>query len=332
MLKDVKKFDYCASTTLFLGAIAVNLVCQALISFVAVALSSSHPDIATNGDFLTAFMMVIQAANAVFVLLFCKINNTRFDCNLAKNSDRKIDYKDFVLPVIAAVVVLCAMYLPTLWYGYFTKYVLHISDSAGNINLTTTSSVVMIVIASVFMAPVCEEAIYRGVLANGLNKKYGAKKAVLLCALGFMLMHMSPVQVVFQFALGALSAVIMLKTKRLLPCVMLHASANAAALAVQFEPLGGIVNGCVAWLVGSPVAALFITLALLVAGGALLFVIVRFGYGKSEGNAPEGEIELTPEKVAIAEARDRDGTMRYFIAIAICAVMFVINLVTMIVG
>ena len=334
MRSGVKKFDYCASCTFYLGAIVVTLVCQALVSFVAVALSSSYPDISTNGDFLTAFMMFIQAANAAFILLFCKVNKTRFDCSLAKNSDKKLDCRDFILPIAAAIVLLFTMYLPTMWYGFFTQYVLHISPSVGSIDLTTSSSVVMIVIASVFMAPVFEESIYRGVLFNGLKKNYAPIKAAVLCALAFMLMHMSPIQVVFQFSLGALAALIMSKTNRLLPCVLLHATANAAALAIQFDPLVGVVNGCINWLVKSPVAALFITLALLVGGGALLFVILRFGYGKTvQTEAIGGESEnLTPEKIAAADARKKDGKTRFFIAIAISGVMFVINLITMIVG
>ena len=333
MLKSgVKKFDYCASCTFYLGAIAVTLICQAIVSFAAAALASSYPNIATNGDFLTAFMIFIQAANALFILLFCKVNKVRFGCALCKTADSKIDYRDFILPPLAAIVLLFSMYLPTLWYGYFTRYALHIPPSVGNIDLTTTSSVVMIVIASVFMAPIFEESIYRGVLTNGLKRKGTAVKAIMLSALAFMLMHMSPVQVVFQFALGALSACLMIKTNRLLPCVLLHMTANSLALAIQFNPLAGVVNGAAAYLVSNVTAAVFITLALLIAGGALLFLIVRFGYGKNTTVAEETGEELTPEKIAAADARDKDGTMRFFIAVAISGVLFIINFITMVAG
>lgn len=337
--KKIKIFDYCGACTFYLGAIIVTLICQALVGVVSAALSPSFPDITENSDFLTAFMIVIQAANALFIFLFCKINNNRFDCALAcKNADNgkaKLDYRDFVIPVIAAVAVLAAMYLPTLWYGYFTAYVLRIPPSAGNVELNSASSVVMIVIASVFMAPVFEEAIYRGVLYNGLRKEHSAAKSVLLCALAFMLMHMSPIQVVFQFALGALSAIIMERTGRLLPCVLLHATANAAALAVQSQPISGAVDGAVLWLVNNPAAAAFITLALLVAGGAVLFALVFVWYGKTGKNVMAeivDEESLTPQATVAKDARKKDGRMRYFIALGISGVLFVINLVTMVMG
>ncbi len=338
MLKgNVKKFDYCGACTFYLGAIIVTLLCQAFVGVVSTLLTKTYPDISTNGDFLTAFMIVIQVANAVFILLFCKLNNYRFDCNLARTPDKKIDYKDFIFPVVAAAVLLCGMYLPTVWYGFFTQYALHIPPSVGNIKLDTGSSVVMIVIASVFLAPVCEESIYRGVLFNGLKQKQSAVKAVLLCALAFMLMHMSPIQVVFQFALGLLSALIMYKTGRLLPCVLLHAVANSIALAIQFDPLLSVMNGCIAWLAANPVAAAFITLALLVAAGGILFVILRFGYRKSINVELENaeEVAATPEAVktvALSEARGKDGKVRYFIALSISGVLFIINLITMVAG
>lgn len=330
----LKKFDYCGACSFYLGAIIVTLICQALAGVVSTLLSKSVPDISTNGDFLTAFMIVIQAANALFILLFCKRNKYRFDCALACKADKNVDYRDFILPVIAAIVLLFAMYLPTLWYGYFTTYALRIPPSSGNIDLTTTSSVVMIVSASVFMAPVFEETIYRGVLFNGLRKNGTAVKAVALSALAFMLMHMSPIQVVFQFALGALSAAIMNKTHRLLPCVLLHATANAAALAIQFEPLASVVDGGVAWMVANPTAAAFITLTLFVGGGAALFALVRFGYGNKNAEVSEDvdDEKVTPQAVALADARKKDGTIRYFIAIGISGVLFVINLITMIAG
>lgn len=327
----IKSFDYLGACSFYMGAIIVTLVCQAAVGIVSAVLSGAYPDIASNGDFLTAFMIVIQAANAAYILLYCRQSGYRFDCRLAKSkATDKVDPRDFVLPVLAAVVLLVGMYLPTVWYGYFTRYALHIPPSAGNVDLSTASSVAMIVIASVFSAPICEEAIYRGILFNGLKREKTALKAVLFSALAFMLMHMSPLQVVFQFALGALSAFIMLGTNRLLPCVILHATANAAALAIQYDPIAGGINGAVAWLAANPVAATFITLGLFVACVGALFVLVRFGYGVKSMRSNADVIADPDENAAVAAARRSDGTMRYWIGIVICAVLWIINLITMV--
>lgn len=339
MLKSANKirpFDYCAACTFYLGAIAVTLLCQAVAGFVSAALSSSHPDIASNGLFTTAFMIAIQAANCAFIFGYCKLYGYRLDCGtVTRKNEKKLDWRTFVLPVVAGALIMLAMYLPTVWYGFFTQYALGISPEVGNVDVSSVGSKIMIVIASVFMAPVFEETIFRGVLYNGLRKRFSPIKAMALCALSFMLMHMSPMQVVFQLAIGFLCAAVMEKTDSLLPCVIVHATANSLALIMQLTLLAGVLNGFLGYLTGNITAAVFITLALASGGIALLFVLVRYGFGKK---SEKGGDEIPADGVTevrdriTAEARNKDGTMRYCIAIGISAILFVINLITVIVS
>lgn len=348
-----RKYDYCGACTFYLGAIVITIVCQALAGVVSAALVGKFPDISKNGDFNTAFMIFVQAANIGFIVLFSKLNGYKFDFSFIKRErdGKALTPSVFIAPVLAAGLLLVGMYLPTIWFGYFTRYALHVPPDFGQLNLTTASSVAMAVIASVFFAPLCEETIYRGVLFNGLKKERTVLKAVLLSALAFMLMHMSPVQVVFQFSLGVLSAFVMHRSGRLLPSILLHAVANALALVMELTPLSAALAGCVAWLTNNVAAAFFITLGLFVACGGALFALVRFGFdlsdllkrGKPEDDG-EAEVEAhakvevreevdrehnTPESMRdeiIAAARKKDGTFRFWTGIVICAVLLVINL------
>ena len=348
----MRKYDYCGACTFYLGAIVITLLCQALAGFVSAALTKSYPDIANSGDFNTAFMIVIQLANLAFIVLYSKINGYKPNFTVYRHevTGKTVTPSVIILPVIAAWLLLVGMYLPTVWYGFFTRYALHIPPDFGTVSLTTASSVVMIVIASVFLAPVFEETIYRGVLFNGLTRERSTVKAALLSALAFMLMHINPVQVVFQFSLGVLSAFVMHKSKRLLPSVILHATANALALVMELTPLNGKLAGCVLWLTNNAAAAVFITLGLFVACFAALYALVRFGFdlpklfGKNDCEQSDGEQEesgakdtldykhdknsvVTVRDEAMSEARRKDGTFRYWLAISICAVLFIINLV-----
>ncbi|MDE6401578.1 MAG: CPBP family intramembrane metalloprotease [Clostridiales bacterium] len=355
-----RKYDYCGACTFYLGAIVMTIICQAIAGVVSSALVGKYPDISKNGDFNTAFMIFVQAANLGFIALFSKLNGYKLNFSIVKNQDdgKAITPSVIIVPVVAAGVLLVGMYLPTIWYGYFTRYALHVPPDFGQLNLTTPSSIAMVVIASVFFAPVCEETIYRGVLFNGLKQERTLIKAVLLSALAFMLMHMSPVQVVFQFALGVASAFIMHRSKRLLPSVLLHAAANALALVMELTPLSGALSNCVAWLTNNVAAAFFITLGLFVACGGALFVLVRFGFdlpalfrrngrgadkadraAERNGNEEQRKVSTeqdnnTPDRIRDeikAAARKKDGTFRFWAGIAICAVLLVINLVVTVV-
>ncbi len=274
------RYDYPSACAFYLGAIIVSLVCQALVAFVAAGLNGRFPNLTENGDFNGAFMIIIQAANAAFIYLFGKLRKRRLNFTYFRGAtdNKPPRVVDYVLPPVCALLLLIGMYLPTLWFGYITK-AMGVPADAGAIAMDTPSAIVMVVIASVFLAPVCEESIYRGVLLHGLNERLTAVKAVLLSALAFTLMHMSPLQIVFQFAMGVLCGFIALKSKRLLPTILTHACGNALALIVAATPLGNSLAGCEAWLVDNIAAAFFITLGLFVGGGAALFALVRFGFG-----------------------------------------------------
>ncbi len=348
-----RKYDYCGACTFYLGAVITTLLCQALAGVVSAALVGKYPDISNNGDFNTAFMIFVQAANLAFIALFSKLNGYKFDCAFVK-SDRGAKSLPFavVVPVLAAGLLLVGMYLPTVWFGYFTRYALHVPPDFGQLRLTTPSSIAMVVIASVFLAPLCEETIYRGVLFCGLKKERKTLNAVLLSALAFMLMHMSPVQVVFQFAIGVTSAFIMHKSKRLLPPVILHATANALALVMELTPLSGMLANCMAWLTNNVAAALFITIGLAAACGGALFVIIKYGFdiadlfarnkrdnkpaqasattAENDGEADDKRDEMSaPDRMRdqiSAAARKKDGTFRFWTGIVICALLLLINL------
>lgn len=346
----IKKFDYRSSCAFYLGAIVTTLVCQLIAALISAGAEKGGAHLTDNGDFNTAFMIAVQVFNAAYIFVFKKAMKRKFDFSLFRHEETGENVKPstFIVPVIAAAALMAGMYLPTVWYGYFTEYVLTIPPETGNIELTTASSMAMMVLASVLFAPVCEETIYRGVLFKGLKNKYSPLVAALLSALAFMLMHMSPVQVVFQFALGFVSAFMIWRSGRLLPSMIFHASSNALALVISFTPLSGALAGCEIWLTQNIAAAFFITLALAAASGGVLYVLIRYGFDiearikgkRTAGNTAHDTSEQTPQSENISDENtavvendevkkmlDRSGTHMYLLAIGICAVVFVASLV-----
>ncbi len=357
-LKNYKPYDFSTACSFYLGAIIITLIVQGVAGIVSSAMSSSVPDIVDNGDFNTAFMIVFQIANAGFIVLYSYIKKSKFSFTYIREREtgKSLNAACFVIPVIAGGVLMAAMYLPTLWYGYLTE-AMGIPPDSGNIELSTPSSVAMIVIASVLLAPIFEETIYRGVLFHGLNEEYSTLKAVLLSSLAFTLMHMSSLQVVFQFALGVSSAYLASKSGRLLPSVILHATANALALVMQMTPFADILFGCQTWLTENIAAAVFITLGLFLAGFAVLFFGIDLAFGgktvkslsgknrkntetekgfSDGGEKPEksgGEKAVVTDVATVRDeamriVRKKEGRFKYWIAIGISVVMFVINLVS----
>lgn len=361
--KNYKPYDYYEANTFYLCVIIITLVVQALCSFVAVGLSGKFPDIAESGDFNTAFMIIIQLVNFAVVYGYSRLKRRSFDFTLIKreNDCKGVTPLDIIVPIVLAVLLMVGMYLPTIWYGKL-MVVIGVPSDYGEITIDTTSAVVMLVIASVFLAPAFEELIYRGVLLHGLKREKSVIASVLISALAFMLMHMNPLQVVFQFTLGVISGFIALRSGKLLPSVILHSASNVLALIVEFTPLSANIGSCVSWLCNNPVAAVFITIGLLAAASAATFFIIKYGFRTVNSNGEErvkssatentngvstgsnDKIEngkgadncsSIVEKTQIQVREDimrRDGTFRRRIALVLCAVMLVVNLITAIVS
>lgn len=357
------EYGFAPSCTFYMFAVVVTLVCQGAASVIAAALAKISPDIASNSEFNTACMIVFQLANFAFIVLYTRLKNNKPNFSYFKRGDEGVKPSHIVVPVLAAAALMAAMFLPVTWYGYFTTAI-GIPPDAGMID-NTVGAVTMVTIASVFLAPICEETIYRGVLFHGLKSEFSAVKAVLLSSLAFMLMHMSPLQVVLQFALGAVAAWLALKSGRLLPSIILHACSNALALVIQFTPFYGVLEACVVWLTNNIAAAVFITLGLFVGGGAAIFALVEFGLGgsklaeklfrrgkaekKTDGvktaeadadsaapvtstaaTATGGELVNAERERIMSDVRKKGGVFSYIVGITICAVMFVVNLVSLI--
>jgi membrane protease YdiL (CAAX protease family) len=89
--------------------------------------------------------------------------------------------------------------------------------------------------AVIGLAPVFEEAIYRGRLLPALESRLGAAPAVLLSSAAFALPHLEPWSVLATFLVGLGLGIVMYTTRALSLCIGLHAGLNLAAWALGVE-------------------------------------------------------------------------------------------------
>jgi membrane protease YdiL (CAAX protease family) len=85
-------------------------------------------------------------------------------------------------------------------------------------NESMAVSIIYVVLLPGFM----EEMMFRGIILNGFKENYPVKKAILLSALFFGVIHLNPWQFVTAFIIGIISAWICIKTKSLLPSIYMH--------------------------------------------------------------------------------------------------------------
>jgi membrane protease YdiL (CAAX protease family) len=103
-----------------------------------------------------------------------------------------------------------------------------------------TQAPAWLLLASVVVAPISEEILFRGFAFAGLQARHGWKKAALVSSLAFAFIHLEPVGVIPLFAVGYLLSILYRHTNSLWPGIALHAVVNiigvtAALLLLHLE-------------------------------------------------------------------------------------------------
>ncbi|MCX7656191.1 MAG: CPBP family intramembrane metalloprotease [Treponemataceae bacterium] len=83
------------------------------------------------------------------------------------------------------------------------------------------------------VAPITEELFFRGLVLPGFLSRMTKTKAILLSALLFSLIHLSPWQLIGPFIIGIIFAIIYIETRSLLPTILLHSLFNFLPLLVM---------------------------------------------------------------------------------------------------
>lgn len=100
-------------------------------------------------------------------------------------------------------------------------------------SLSADYGLVGLLLLAAVLAGVAEEALFRGVILTGLRKHLSPVAAVLICALLFAALHLSPWRFLPQLCLGILLGWLTLRTGSCWPAAVAHAVHNGVLLAAQ---------------------------------------------------------------------------------------------------
>jgi membrane protease YdiL (CAAX protease family) len=95
--------------------------------------------------------------------------------------------------------------------------------------------VVLAFIALVIIAPVTEEAIFRGFMLPPLAKRFGVGMAIFVTSVLFGLIHMQPNVIIMTFVLGLMLGWLAYKTRSIWPAILFHSLKNLVAFILIFS-------------------------------------------------------------------------------------------------
>ncbi len=86
----------------------------------------------------------------------------------------------------------------------------------------------------VFIAPVMEEFLFRGIFLDGFLQVYSPAKAIIWSAILFGVVHMNPWQFIAGFGAGLLLGWVYWKTRSLWPCIFIHVVNNGISYLIFY--------------------------------------------------------------------------------------------------
>lgn len=94
---------------------------------------------------------------------------------------------------------------------------------------------VFIFLTVVAQPAIIEELAFRGVIFDGLRTTLSDRETVVVTALLFMVIHMSPVAFPHLLIMGLLLGWMRLKSGSIWPCILMHATHNALVIAYEYR-------------------------------------------------------------------------------------------------
>ena len=194
------------------------------------------------------FIFYVLSVGIVFLIVYSirkrKTNVTSINFEIGKNK------RIIPLVIIAIIALNFGVMLPIISLIPMPEIVQNVFD-----NLTGQYGLFFFLLV-VVAAPVLEELIFRGIMLDGLLKKYSPIKAILISSILFGLVHLNPWQFITALSFGIFSGWIYYKTKNVSFSIIIHAANNLGAFLLNYfsdsnnstfkEPLvesyGGIFN------------------------------------------------------------------------------------------
>lgn len=89
-------------------------------------------------------------------------------------------------------------------------------------------------ITIIIAAPILEELIFRGIILDGLLKKYSPVKSIVISSILFGVVHLNPWQFIAAFTIGSFSGWVYYKTRKLTLSILIHYTNNLVAFIVLY--------------------------------------------------------------------------------------------------
>lgn len=130
----------------------------------------------------------------------------------------------------------------------------------------------------IIAAPILEELVFRGIILDGLLKKYSPIKSILVSSMLFGVVHLNPWQFIAAFIIGCFSGWVYYRTRKITLSILIHYTNNLAAfITIYFTDMESYLNKSITEIYGGLSNMIVIILgAIIVAITCIYFLKLEF--------------------------------------------------------
>lgn len=214
----------------FLGSYVLKLLLQVIIVIV-LGVTDVDPDFSKT----IAYACIITSSNEIAFLLtplaYGKIKG--YDTIRGMGFEGKFSLWATLLVIPLSVALICMGQPLAEGFVRLVALIGYDTSAATSIMPSTPGELAATLILVALLPAIAEEYVFRGCVARAFARK-GYVFAVFMSALLFAIMHGSPLQLVHQFLIGVVCAVLFFATRSLWPPIILHFLNNAIALVLGY--------------------------------------------------------------------------------------------------
>lgn len=214
----------------FLGSYVLKLLLQVIIVIV-LGVTDVDPDFSKT----IAYACIITSSNEIAFLLtplaYGKIKG--YDTIRGMGFGGRFSLWATLLVIPLSVALICMGQPLAEGFVRLVALIGYDTSAATSIMPSTPGELAATLILVALLPAIAEEYVFRGCVARAFARK-GYVFAVFMSALLFAIMHGSPLQLVHQFLIGVVCAVLFFATRSLWPPIILHFLNNAIALVLGY--------------------------------------------------------------------------------------------------
>ena len=212
---------------LFLIIILIHCLASFLLSYLAAGFELGIvPNILISG-------LITLIPGLVYLFIY-KLKKRNYNLQNEETLPQRLQFRKIKISTIFMIILFTYMVMPlttvinAISMLFVDNTVLQISTDVLNMPF-----ILMFFLIAMY-APFCEELIYRGIIFGGYKRETNLRKAVLLSALLFGLMHMNFNQAGYAFVIGIALALIVEATGSLWASMLCHLVFNAQSVCIMF--------------------------------------------------------------------------------------------------